>query len=147
MLQGRFGDTTGRPYIEGRLLLTKTGTTSDVSFLVDTGADSSLLMPADALRMAVDFGALRGTGDSVGIGGAARTFLEEAALVFSEPGRWLYVYSIDLRIAAPSPDIMDMPSLLGRDVLDRWRMTYDPGKDQLKFRVRSWDQKISVAGR
>lgn len=147
MLQGRFGDTTGRPYIEGRLILTSRGLTSDVSFLVDTGADSSMLMPVDALRIGVDYGGLRRAVESVGIGGSARTFVEEATLVFSEPGRFLYVYLIELRIAPPSPDIMDLPSLLGRDVLDCWRMTYDPGKGQLAFRVRSADQSISVPGR
>lgn len=144
MLEGRFGDTTGRPYIEGRLILPGQGLNSDISFLVDTGADRSILMPADALRMGLDYSKLTRRTESVGIGGTARTYIEEAALVYSEPGRFLYLYFVDLRIAAPSPEIMDLPSLLGRDVLDRWRMTYDPQRGELRFRVRSADQRMSI---
>jgi hypothetical protein len=47
-------------------------------------------------------------------------------------------------IAAPMPDIMQLPSLLGRDVLDRWKMTYDPGAGRLSFRPRSWDQRLPL---
>lgn len=43
MLRGRFGDTTGAPYIEGRLILTRLNLTADISFLVDTGADYTVL--------------------------------------------------------------------------------------------------------
>lgn len=131
--------------MDGRLfVLGQQELVSDISFLVDTGADSSMLMPADAVRMGTDYSKLTRKVESVGIGGVAQTFVEEAALVFSEPGRFLYVYFIDLRITAPSSEIMDLPSLLGRNVLDRWRMTYDPQENRLAFRVRSWDQRIRV---
>jgi hypothetical protein len=39
--------------------------------------------------------------------------------------------------------MMMHPSLLGRDVLDRWRMNYDPSRDSLKFTVRSADLTTS----
>ncbi len=81
MLRGRFGDTTGRPYIEGRLILPTQGLNSDLSFLVDTGADSSMLMPADALRMGRDYGKLARKTESVGIGGRSPNFVEHATLV------------------------------------------------------------------
>jgi len=90
MLEGRFGGTTRRPYVEGRLiLLGDQQPTSDVSFLIDTGADSTMLMPADAVRMGIDFGQFRRQTEAVGIGGTARTFVERAAVVFSEPRRFL----------------------------------------------------------
>lgn len=147
MLRGRFGDTTGRPYIEGRLIVPGQGLSSNLSFLVDTGADRTMLMPADARQMGLDYGRLTRRTESVGIGGTSLNFVEQATLVFLEPERFLHVYFIDIRIAAPSPEIMDLPSLLGRDVLDRWRMTYDPEKGLLTFRVRSADQRIRIAGR
>ena len=50
----------------------------DISFLVDTGADSSMLMPADALRMGLDYRKLTRLSESVGISGTARNFIEEA---------------------------------------------------------------------
>lgn len=119
MLRGRFGDTSGRPYIEGRLLLPGNKISADVSFIVDTGADNSLLMPLDAVRIGVDYGKLTGSTESVGIGGITNNFVEPAVVIFSEPRQCLYVYRIDLQIASPVPDIMDIPSLLGRDILDR----------------------------
>ena len=98
MIRGRFGDTTGRPYIEGRLIVPRLNLRSDVSFIVDTGADNSLLMPLD--------------GSS---------------------------------ICSPAPDIMNIPSLLGRDILDRWRMTYNPSKRYLAFKVLSADYTVPIA--
>ena len=58
MLRGRFGDSTGRPYIEGRLIIPRLNIKSDMSFLVDTGADRSLLMPGDGRRLAIDYSKL-----------------------------------------------------------------------------------------
>jgi hypothetical protein len=37
MLTGRFGDTTGRSYIEGRLSLPRLTISDDISFIIDTG--------------------------------------------------------------------------------------------------------------
>jgi hypothetical protein len=36
MIEGRFGDTSGRPYIEGRLSLPRLGVVGDISFIFDT---------------------------------------------------------------------------------------------------------------
>ncbi len=45
MLIGRFGHTSGRPYFEARVVLPHLNVAGNVSFLLDTGADKSLLMP------------------------------------------------------------------------------------------------------
>ena len=40
----------------------------------------------------------------------------------------LYLYSIKLGICPPSQEIGKIPSLLGRDIIDQWRIVYDkPG--------------------
>jgi hypothetical protein len=144
MLTGRFGDTSGRPYIEGRLIFPRLNIRGDVSFCVDTGADRSLLHPGDGERMGVDYTKLIGETESVGVGGICHNFVEPALLVFVEPKRLLYVYIMDLAISPPSPDIMDLPSLLGRDVLDRWRMTYHPARTRLTFQVVSADVTVPI---
>jgi hypothetical protein len=144
MLTGRFGDTTGRPYIEGRLILPRLEIRGDISFCVDTGADRSLLHPGDGERMGIDYTKLTGETESVGVGGIRHSFVEPALLVFSEPKRFLYVYIIDLAISPPSLDIMDLPSLLGRDILDRWRMIYHPAKKRLTFDVVSADVTVPI---
>lgn len=146
MLRGRFGDTTGRPYIEGRLLLPRLGLSADVSFLVDTGADATVLMPADVGQMGLDVGQLTNRSESVGVGGRSRQFVEPAAVMFLEDGRQLHAYFIDLRIAEGA-ELLRLPSLLGRDVLDRWRMVYDPQRAELTFRVRSADQRLRMRRR
>ena len=55
MLRGRFEDTTGAPYIEGRLILTRLSLSVDISFLVDTGADMTVLCPSDAAKITLDY--------------------------------------------------------------------------------------------
>lgn len=49
----------------------------------------------------------------------------------------VYVYALDIEIAPPSPDALALPSLLGRDILDRWRMVYGPSYGILEFEVRT----------
>ena len=74
------------------------------------------------------------------MGGSAACFQETAVLAFDEPNRNLIrFYSVEVMIPEPAPDLMHMPPILGRDVLDRWRMIYDPSKDSLTFTVRSAD--------
>ncbi len=135
MLRGRFGDTSGRPYIEGRLILPNLNIRGDISFLVDTGSDVSRLHPNDGIRLNIDYGQLGGDAESVGTSGVSHDFIESAVVVFSEPKRFLYAYNITLRIAPIDPEIMDLPSILGRDILDQWQMTYNPQKRRLVFRV------------
>ena len=98
MLVGRFGDTTGRPYFEGRLYLPRLHLQSSISFLLDTGADSTALMPADAVTMGVAHSVLRLAKDPMlGIGGAAKMYIEKAILLLVDEER-LYSYALDLTI-------------------------------------------------
>lgn len=59
MLKGRFGDTTGAPYIEGRLLIPRLKIDGYVSFLVDTGSDSTVLMQTDGARLGLNYSKLK----------------------------------------------------------------------------------------
>ena len=145
MLRGRFGDTSGRPYLEGRLILPDLRISTDISFCVDTGADRTVLLPGDGVRMGIDFAGLTRETESVGVGGLCRNYVEPAIIVFSEPRRFLYAYMIDMEVSPPSPEIMDVPSLLGRDVLNRWRMIYNPMKNRLSFQVLSADVVVPIA--
>ena len=147
MLRGRFGNTSGRPYIEGRLLLPKLNLRSDISFLVDTGADRSMLMPADAQRMGVDYSDLTGDSLCTGMGGTSHNFIEPSVMAFSEPGKALYVYQIEMLIPPPDADIEDLPSILGRDILDQWSMSYYPAKSRLTFRVLSADFTMPITSK
>ena len=140
MIPGRFGDTTDRPYVSGWLSIPRIHVSSNISFLVDTGADFSTLMPADAIKMGINHKALMKPTVVGGMGGNAKCFRETAVLAFYEPNRKLIrYYFIMLIIPKPHADIMQMPTLIGRDVLDQWHMKYDPSRGILSFVVRSAD--------
>ena len=55
MFSGRYGNTSGRPYLEARVILPNLKIGGDVSFIVDTGADRTVLMPIDVKRMGIDY--------------------------------------------------------------------------------------------
>ena len=145
MIQGRFGDTSGRPYFEGRLLFPNLGLSGDISFIYDTGADTSILMPIDALRLGVDYLSLTEGEKCYGIGGESEQFVEPAMLVFTDPGVCLHVYFLDLSIAAPNPEISDFPSLLGRDVIDNWAVTYNKHNAGLTADVVNSDMQLPLS--
>jgi len=144
MLRGRFGDTTGRPYFEGRLGFPRLGVFGDISFLMDTGADCSVLMPMDAKRLGVDYGKLTATAEACGVGGISKHFIEQAVVAFTDPGICLHIYNVVFRIASPSPDIDATPSLLMRDIIDRWAVSYDKSDTGLTASIISSDIKIPV---
>lgn len=144
MLKGRFGNTSGRPYLEGRLYVKRLNIRADVSFLVDTGSDVTCLHPIDGIRVNLDYSQLTGDSESIGTSGLSHSFVESAFVVFSEPKHFLYVYRINLHIAPVDPEIMTLPSILGRDILDRWRMTYSPQKNNLVFKVLSADMTLPI---
>ncbi|MHB8376813.1 MAG: hypothetical protein ACYDEB_07640 [Dehalococcoidia bacterium] len=146
MLRGRFGNTTGRPYIEGRLLLPRLALRSEISFCVDTGADRTILLPSDSMRMNLDFSRLGNRAAAVGIGGTAAMFDEEAVIAFADKLA-VYVYRLRIKIAANQPSIRDLPSLLGRDVLHRWHMNYHPGRNRLTMRVVTADRILPLRTR
>ena len=112
--------------------------------MVDTGADNTLLMPGDAIRMGLDYSQLSAEQEVGSAGGKMSAYAEQAIVVFSQPTQQLFVYTITLLIAPVNPDMLDMPSLLGRDVIDRWDMTYRPTSKELAFAVKSADAVIPI---
>ena len=136
MIRGRYGGTSRRPYVEGRLLIPRLSLFGDISFLVDTGADNTLLMPVDAKRIGLDHGSLDSQTmvQSIGTGGKSRFFREAAVVSFLDVESGFSIErTIDLIVPQDNPDLRDAPSLLGRDVLHTWTMNYDPRHNVLTF--------------
>ena len=143
MLHGRFGESSGRPYVSARVFIPKLGLAGNVSFIFDTGADSSVLMPADALTIGVDYSLLSNPFESFGIGGSAPTYVERARVAFADSNAHLiYGYDIELLIHHPTDNAMRVPSLLGRNIIDRWRVTYDKSVAELVAEVVSSDAEF-----
>jgi hypothetical protein len=95
MLEGRLGNTSGAPYIEARLSFPRLKLIGLVSFPVDTGADGTVLMPADSKKLGIDFKSLKNPTTSQGIDfgpiRAAWADLPDARVAEYEtvlPGEW-----------------------------------------------------------
>ena len=145
MLIGRFEDATGRPYLDGHLLIPRLRIDIGISFCVDTGADNTTLMPGDGNNIGIDYSTLNKSNQSIGISGAIDSYKQRAILAFTEQGQIIHGYDIDLTIIAPDPErpgINRLPSLLGRDILNRWTMHYSPTTDSLTFKVETTDVTI-----
>ena len=129
--------------MEGHVPLPRLGKRGNVSFIFDTGANTSLLMALDGQRMEIDYGRLENEETSLGIGGISENFIESAYLAFVGDAA-LYGCEIELRICKPAEELMTIPSLLGRDIIDRWRVTYDKSAWELLAEVISSDAQQAL---
>ena len=91
-------------------------------------------MPLDAQRMGIDYGLFEYEISTLGIGGTSENFVESAYLAFVGDEA-LYGYEIELHICKPAEELMTVPSLLGRDIIDQWRVTYDRSASELLAEV------------
>jgi hypothetical protein len=143
MLIGRFGNTSGAPYLEASVVFPRLRVRGLVSFLVDTGADATVFMPADSTKIGVNFKSLKTPTITAGIGGTAQGFSEQVLLSFSDHN-YLYSYLLKVEIAAPTPHNLRFPSLLGRDILKQWRFVMDAKRQQVTFTPRTWDLRQKI---
>ena len=143
MLQGRFGDTTGAPYLEARVSFPRLGIRGLISFLVDTGADGTVLMPMDSRKLGVDFHSLRNPRTPEGIGGPANAFRELAVLSFSDR-RYIYSYLIPVHIIVPTPHNIRFASLLGRDILKSGHFVLNVAKKKVTLTPRTWSLRQKI---
>lgn len=142
-VKGRFGGTSKRPYIEAHVTIPGLGIAGNVSFLVDTGADSTCLAGSEAIRLGVDYSALPKAAVCTGIGGDMTTYPVEALISFAGTKN-LFVFVIELDILDHG-SARDIPSLLGRDVLDRILFICDRPNEKLVFEFRTADAVIPLS--
>ena len=136
MIAGNFG-ADGRLTIEGELTFPRLGISEMILFLVDTGANMTIIHPSDIRESGIPTGLLENMFRLQGIGGFADFYREPALLFFTDADRTTrYGYRLDIGIAAPDGNNRDFPSLLGRDILDCWYLECDPTNDILRFTVR-----------
>lgn len=102
-----------------------------IEFLVDTGASRTTICDKDVIRLGIDFSKLEKLSEGMlGIGGLVDTYvLSDVKLTFRrEDGEshmenfdWIYV----LKHAVRDERIMRIPSILGRDMLNKHALVYD----------------------
>lgn len=119
----------------------------EVSFLVDTGADHTLLSPTEGTRLRQQLGIdLLGLpfGPPIGgVGGETQTRMINATLDIGEQS-----ISITLSLVEPSPgQFPTMPSLLGRDILYQLALFMEYRTDSLLLLDESETETISFIAR
>lgn len=131
VIAGSFAED-GRPLAPARLFLPRFGIVWRVDFLVDTGSDTTILHPKDGERMGCPFERLENPVGVSSISGA-QTYYAEPAVVSFFDGAIRRDFRIGIYIARPLPEVDELDSLLGRDVLNRLGMEYDFERGRLYF--------------
>ena len=128
------------PYVSGSVYLPRLGVGDRVDFLLDTGADATTLHPRDAGKLGVYAYSLGSASVSArGIGGPVHYTSEYAIISFYDGalGDWrdfriqVYITSSENEYAVGS-----LPSLLGRDILNRCRCTLDAAENHVALEPR-----------
>jgi predicted aspartyl protease len=128
---GTFKD--GAPFMVGHIvpLGLEAPVSGNVEFLVDTGAHRTCLHPRDAIALGMDLTKLEYAEPSWGIGGTAYYSPLDAHVIFFHGD--LQVEKVEVLVAQPTNENMGLPSLLGRDIINRWTMVYAPRSNKLQF--------------
>jgi hypothetical protein len=108
------------------------GLSGFISFLIDTGADTSAIHPRDMEKaLGIDFDVVRAAlptasvERSLGIGGEAAYLVTTAHYAFvHEDGHWQEIVG-QIRLAQSTTTNRRLPSIIGWDILERFRLTFD----------------------
>lgn len=116
-----------------------------LEFLVDTGADKTMINAVDAEKLGVSY-SRSAEGEDVamfdgvrlregptmgGVGGGIKTYtVRNVSLLFVtlDDGRLIELHDEPLdELFVPEGTVREIPNLLGRDLLERFNFTYRPG--------------------
>ena len=114
-------------------------------FLLDTGADVSCIMPADGRDLGIDYSQLTGRKVKIGgVGGSVEAVRQQALVLFTEDTGRVRLYRVRIGIMPDLDELRKVPSLLGQDILSRWRTVHDPMGERLHATVLSADRTLRI---
>ena len=134
MIRGYFraAGITKRPYVNALVEFTGVRGVISVPFLIDTGADRSVLSPSVLARVGLAEDDQRRGATTRGIGGAVQTRSIDAVVTL---GSVIVPMTLLVFEAEPggesSTSAAALPSLLGQDVLSRFALVVDAHRDRV----------------
>jgi hypothetical protein len=130
MIGGRY--VLGRPLVSGLLQFATVPKFEQalvsVRFLIDSGADATLVQPVDYEPEGPTYAALRKfplAEATRGFGGVIEARRVPVALYLRHEDGHYDRIELEAEIAKPAPESEGLPSVLGRDVIDLYKLTMD----------------------
>jgi len=140
MIRGFFKNSAG--FINAQFISEKVGIDATIEFLVDTGASRTTLLDKDAIYLGINYGKLRKSEqDMSGIGGSVETYvINDSILLFGEHSIKTPVFVLKHPLEEMNREerikIFRFPSILGRDVINKFRLIFDEGMDEILLKAR-----------
>jgi hypothetical protein len=143
MIHGRFGEET-RPFVSASVSMPGAERIAKINFLMDTGADATCLMPADVFALRLDTAHYGTKTEMRGIGGNTLVYLRQISITFLDLGNGLVVYQIPAYVYPNEKPYDEYPSILGRNMLNNWRINYCHLDNKLTAEVLNHDLLIPL---
>ena len=142
-------DTPPAPYIRVQVaIVIPHRAPKDIDFLVDTGADATTLMPDDLSQLGINVDVIAGPMKMAdGSGGESGYKEVEAHLRFRDDLSLTYFQDFETTIhLSANPENHRLPSLLGRDILNRCQCTFDAARGKVVLERNKDDEGSAPSG-
>ncbi len=122
------GGKFGPAYVIATIIIKDLDIKSPIELLLDTGATRTTILDRDAIRLGIDYSKLEKHREgTLGIGGVVETYIiRNIELVFITEDRKHYKERLDmiyvLKHKTLNDKILRLPSILGRDVLNKYKL-------------------------
>ncbi|MDI6655787.1 MAG: hypothetical protein QME59_07915, partial [Candidatus Hydrothermarchaeota archaeon] len=122
-------------FLNVHLISESLGIDDTIEFVIDTGANKTVILDKDAVTLGINYKKLkRYERDFVGIGGSIETYVIEDATLLLKAGAevleiktpvFVVKHPIDRISELEKTKILRIPSLLGRDLINRFKLIFD----------------------
>ena len=145
-LAGEFRGAFVRPYVQAIAIVSLRGIGIAVrlSLLIDTGSDRTMVGSRDFERFAIRALQLRSPQQMRGVGGFAEAYVSQHPDLRGHGTKLSVRLSPGHSYRTLDEFGRDLPSLLGRDILNRWHMNYRPTENFLRFDVVDADETFEL---
>lgn len=140
MIRGFFRNGAG--FLNAHLIAEGFEIDDTIELLLDTGASRTTLLDKDAVYLGIAYDKLkRYEQDMSGIGGSVETYvIDDALLLFGDHEMKLPVFVIRHPLETMNEEerrkILRFPSILGRDVINKFRLIFDRDMGEILLKER-----------